>query len=95
MAPKRLSEKAANERRVILNALEIAHNALEANEKTFRQAVEELQNGRDVPMFARGDAGVKAARKLADAAFTQAEATKAVLDKWQAEDEGSDEAEAS
>jgi ABC-type transporter Mla subunit MlaD len=71
-----------DERRVITSSLETAINAYEANEKTFRQVVEDLQNGKAVPMFAAGDPGIKAARRLADSAFTQAKDAREVLDRW-------------
>lgn len=84
---------AEDERRVITTALETAINAYEANEKTFRQVVEDLQNGKSVPMFASGDAGVKAARKLADSAFTQAKDAREILERW-TEEPDSEEASA-
>lgn len=92
MSPKKATTSDENDRRVITTALQTAINAYDANEKTFRQVVEDLQNGKDVPMFVRGDAGIKAARRLADGAFTQAKEAKEVLARIEADDA---EAEAS
>jgi hypothetical protein len=90
MATKK-SRDDASDKRVIVAALRTAIEAYETNEKTFRQVQEELANGREVPMFVRGEAGAKAARKLADAAYLQAEEAKALLATMEGDDEAGDE----
>jgi len=100
MSPKKpeksekIEIKDKHDRAVLVAALHTAIESYETNEKTFRQAVEDMKNGRDVPMFMRGDAGVRAATNLADNAYMQADKARKVLDKLTDEDETS-EAEAS
>jgi hypothetical protein len=77
MAPKKVGM--LDDQRVIIAALRKAINAYETDEKTFRAVVEDLQNGKTMPMFASGDAGIKSARRLADNAYTQAKDAKEVL----------------
>jgi replicative superfamily II helicase len=86
MAPKKQNAEvqqvlSQDDRRVISAALRTAINAYGENEKTFRSVVEDLQNGKSVPMFVSGDAGIKAARKLADSAFGQAKDAREVLER--------------
>ena len=98
MAPKKTEAATvpvmdSRDRGIIVNALKTAANAYEADERTFRQVVEDLQSGKPVPMFAAGDAGIKAARKLADGAYTQARDARELLGRYEAADEA-DEASA-
>jgi hypothetical protein len=78
----------AKQTQIIINALRTAAERYDADEQTFRQVAEDLRNGKSVPMFTTGDAGVVAAKRLADQFFRQAEETRAVLLKL--EEEGGD-----
>ena len=60
-------------------ALRLAIETHENSEKAFRQVVEDRQNGRDVPAFLTGEAGLKIAKRSADEAYQLAEDARRVL----------------
>lgn len=70
---------------IVLAALHTAIDAYAQSEKTYRQVIEDAQNGREVPAFLRGEEGLKTAKKMADKAFTQAEDARRVLLKLEEE----------
>lgn len=94
MSPKTSSERldqgqlSHRDTEVLITALNTAIEAYEANEKTFRQAADDIRNGKDVPMFVRGEAGVNVALGLAEEAFKKAEDARDVRDRLAPEDDG-------
>jgi hypothetical protein len=72
---------------ILIGALRVAASAYENDEKTFRQASIDIGDGKAVPMFASGDAGVRAAKRLADQFYRQGQDAMKVLAKLEGDDE--------
>lgn len=83
-------ELSKQEMHVVICALRVAADAYDADEKTFRQAVVDIGDGKNIPMFASGVDGCRAAKRLADQFFRNAQDVRKVLAKLEDSDEDGD-----
>jgi len=75
------TELTQHDMHTIICALRTAAERYDADSQTFRQVQEDIRNGKAVPMFVQGNAGIEAAKRLADQFYRQAQDTRAVLNK--------------